>query len=156
MNDRVLQDGSGLIQRTMLSSRDLEKRSSVRRLGRQAQSLIENVGWNTVRVRHIAYGHPSANRLILVVVPIDRFVYGAEGVESGESQDQQKHQGNQPLLPAEVLQRSEYAPFHRELICAICVPRAKARMAEQPCRMCLRAALSSYYRFGALSLNTIG
>ncbi len=87
MNDRVLQDGSQLIQRVVLGIRDVPQWPLIRWLKRQSQCFKENMRRNMVGVRDKADIHPALNRLVAVITPINRVAHGTVCVQAGKSQD---------------------------------------------------------------------
>lgn len=84
----------------------------------QSQRLIEDVRRNTIGMGDVAYIHPAADRFILVIMPIDRFSYGADSVEPGEPKDKQEHPGDDPLSPGKCFQRLKYSRSHKNYYAA--------------------------------------
>jgi hypothetical protein len=85
MDDCVLQDGPHRAQRAVLRLGDDTQRPLVWRLVRQSNGLIEDVGRNMIGMRDKADIHPTLDRLVAIIIPIDRAAYHAESVEARES-----------------------------------------------------------------------
>ncbi len=99
MDDCVLQNGPHIIYRTVLGLGDDAQRPLVRRPVRQPEGLIEDVGRNMIGMRDKADIHPTLDRLVAVIVPIDRGAHCAVSVQAGEPQRQHKRSGDKPMLP---------------------------------------------------------
>ena len=87
--------------RPVLFARQQAQGSPVVRDGRDADSLIEQVGRDVIRVRHVMDAHPRAYLFVAVQMPVEGAPHGARGKERREQQRQQKGQRYQPLLPCE-------------------------------------------------------
>lgn len=84
---------------------------------REAQGLVQNVWGDMVRVGHIADIHPTTNRLILMVVPVNHRPHGANDKQHRDRQRQKKCQRQYRLFPAKL--------FHLMLVVLRVGPDAK-------------------------------
>jgi len=82
MGDRVLQNGPHLVHRTICA---LAMTRKGRLSGVAIHGLIEDVGRNMVGMRNKSDSHPALDRLIAIIIPIDRATDRAESMQTSKT-----------------------------------------------------------------------